>query len=86
MELAPPVYLVGGVFIADNAREHGCYILRVRQSDELIAVQGQRHELNSMYDTVEEPIEVVALVGQGSVDVLRPIYIERRHNARCREQ
>lgn len=71
-ELAFPVYLVGGVFVADHTREHGCYILRVCQSDELIAVEGQRHEFNSMHDTVEEPIEVVALVGQGSVDVLRP--------------
>lgn len=70
--LVPLVYLIGGVFVADNAREHGCYILRVSQSDELIAVEGQRQELNPMHDTVEEPIEVIALVGQGSVDVLWP--------------
>lgn len=70
--MAPPVYLVGGVFVADNACEHGCHILCVRQSDELIAVDGQRHKFNSVHDTIEEPIEVVALVGQGSVDILWP--------------
>lgn len=65
-------HLVDSVFVAHNTSEHRCDIFGVRKRDELIAVQGQRNEFQSMHDTVEKPIEVVALVGQWSVDVLRP--------------
>lgn len=71
-EPRPPSHLVDSVFVADNTSEHRCYIFRVRKSDELIAVKGQRNEFQSMHDTVEKPIQVVALVCQRSVDILRP--------------
>jgi hypothetical protein len=65
---------LGDVLLANNRNHHGSNVLDVGEGGPLVAVAGEgAHAVTD--NAIDEPVDVVALVGLGAVDVLGP---ERR--------